>query len=117
LPATVAILLGSAVSLSAEYVLVLKNGRQITVQSYREEGSMIKFPGFGGEIGISRDQIRTINQLETNDPGSLSVIVPERLQGKEAETRETAAPKPRPPRSLRIPRTISKVKQGNTNRN
>lgn len=94
LPATAAILLGSAVSLSAEYVLVLKNGRQITVQSYREEGSMIKFPGFGGEIGISRDQIRTINQLETNEPGGLSVIVPERLQGKEAETRETAAPKP-----------------------
>ena len=37
----------------AQYVLVLKNGRQITVQSYREDGTMIKFNGLGGEIGIA----------------------------------------------------------------
>ncbi len=46
--------------LSADYTLVLKNGRRITVQSYREEGGMIKFYGIGGEIGITRDQIQTI---------------------------------------------------------
>jgi hypothetical protein len=44
----------------AQYVLVLRNGRQITVQSYREEGSMIKFGGLGGEIGLPKDEIKTI---------------------------------------------------------
>lgn len=47
-------------SLFADYTLVLKNGRRITVQSYREEGEMIKFPGLGGEIGITKDQIKSI---------------------------------------------------------
>ncbi|MFQ5683670.1 MAG: hypothetical protein ACE5HC_10415 [Candidatus Binatia bacterium] len=46
--------------LFAAYTLVLKNGRRITVQSYREEGGMIKIYSLGGEIGINRDQIRTI---------------------------------------------------------
>ncbi|MGH7774106.1 MAG: hypothetical protein ACREQA_17925 [Candidatus Binatia bacterium] len=46
--------------LFAEYTLLLKNGRRITVQSYREEGGMIKFYGFGGEIGITKDQIQSI---------------------------------------------------------
>ncbi len=44
----------------ADYTLVLKNGRRITVESYREEGGMIKFRSLGGEIGISRDQIQSI---------------------------------------------------------
>jgi hypothetical protein len=49
-------------AVSAEYVVVLKNGRRITVQSYREEGSVIKFRGLGGEIGISKDQIQSIQK-------------------------------------------------------
>ncbi len=44
----------------AEYALVLKNGRRIVVESYREERGMVKFPGFGGEIGIAKEQIQTI---------------------------------------------------------
>jgi hypothetical protein len=35
----------------AQYVVVLKNGRQLTVQSYREEGSTVKIQGLGGERG------------------------------------------------------------------
>ena len=50
----------------ADYTLVLKNGRRITVQSYREEGRMIKFRGLGGDIGISKDQIQSIQKA---DPG------------------------------------------------
>jgi hypothetical protein len=57
--AVVTLLLWSA-PLSAQYTLVLKNGRRITVQSYREEGGMIKFQGLGGEIGVGRDQIQSI---------------------------------------------------------
>jgi len=54
--------------LHADYTLVLKNGRRITVESYREEGGMIKFRGLGGEIGISREQIQTI--LKAGEPQS-----------------------------------------------
>jgi hypothetical protein len=54
----------------AQYVLVLKNGRQITVQSYREDGAMIRFSGLGGEIGLPKDQIQTIlKSKESNLPG------------------------------------------------
>lgn len=76
LAVTAAVLLGSAVTLSAEYVLVLKNGRQITVQSYREEGSMIKFQGFGGEIGIAKDQLQTIRKIGAEGPLGLNIMGP-----------------------------------------
>lgn len=64
----VALLFGGAAPSSADYTLVLKNGRRITVQSYREDGGMIKFYGIGGEIGISRDQVQSI--LKAGDPQS-----------------------------------------------
>src|SRR5438874_13382368 len=60
----------------AQYVLILKNGRQISVQSYREEGSMIKFSGLGGEIAISKEQVQTIRRAGEGDqlgPPSLAV--------------------------------------------
>jgi len=57
----------------AQYVLVLKNGRQITVQSYREEGSMIKFGGLGGEIGLPKDQVKAILKPGQSDRPGLSM--------------------------------------------
>lgn len=60
IPLGLLVLLVSPGYLFADYTLVLKNGRRIAVESYREEGGMIKFQGLGGEIGISRDQIQTI---------------------------------------------------------
>ena len=53
---------------AADYTLVLKNGQRITVQNYREEGRMIKFDGFGGEIGISKDQIQSIQKADPGEP-------------------------------------------------
>ena len=57
----------------AQYVLVLKNGRQITVQSYREEGSVIKFGGLGGEIGLPKDQIKAIMKAGQADRSGLNI--------------------------------------------
>jgi hypothetical protein len=57
----------------AQHILVLKNGRQITVQSYREEGSMIKFGGLGGEIGLPKDQIKAILKPGQTDRPGLSI--------------------------------------------
>jgi DNA repair exonuclease SbcCD ATPase subunit len=61
---------------SADFTLVLKNGRRITVQSYREEGQMIKFNGLGGEIGISKDQIRSIQKAGGAGPVGLTLSTP-----------------------------------------
>jgi hypothetical protein len=73
----------------ADYTLVLKNGRRIMVQSYREEGGMVKFQGLGGEIGIARDQIRTI--LKDGESDSSDFVVP-----KAGDPRETAGTEPSP---------------------
>jgi hypothetical protein len=62
-----------AVPAGAEYTLVLKNGRRITVQSYREEKGLIKFNGLGGEIGISKEQIQTIRSGDGAAPGDLDM--------------------------------------------
>jgi len=46
--------------LPAQYTVVLKNGRRITAQTYREEGQLIKIYGLGGEIGIPRAEVQSI---------------------------------------------------------
>jgi hypothetical protein len=60
----------------ADYTLILKNGRRITVQSYREEGGMIKFPGLGGEIGIGKDQIQAIRKDGEREKAAFDVSRP-----------------------------------------
>jgi hypothetical protein len=58
---------------AAEYTLILKNGRRITVQNYREEKGVIKFSGLGGEIGISKEQIQAIRQGDAAASGDLDL--------------------------------------------
>lgn len=60
-------------SLMADFTLVLKNGRRITVQSYREEGGMIKFHGLGGEIGIAKEQVQAILKAGERKQQGLSI--------------------------------------------
>ncbi len=75
--ALIATLLGSSpITVLAEYTLILKNGRQITVKNYYEEGPMIKFYGLGGEIGLSKDLIEIIRKSGGDaDPGDRSFNV------------------------------------------
>ncbi len=61
---TFALIFCSANPSSADYVLLLKNGRRLVIQSYRDEGRMIKFYGLGGEIGMSKEQIQSIEPIE-----------------------------------------------------
>src|SRR5262245_32552075 len=58
---------------SADYTIELKNGRRITVQTYREEAGMIKFTGLGGEIGLSKDQVLAIRPANPGDAGSFDI--------------------------------------------
>jgi len=47
-------------SVLADYTIVLKNNRRITVKNYWEESGMVKFRGLGGEIGIGKQQVHSI---------------------------------------------------------
>jgi hypothetical protein len=60
-------------SASANFILTLKNGRRITVQNYREDGSLIKFHGMGGEIGVSKDQIESIRKAGVDEHTDLNL--------------------------------------------
>jgi hypothetical protein len=75
------------------------------VQTYREEGGMIKFFGMGGEIGIARDQVKTILKPgEKEERGMVVVPGVEGIRAAPAEAkpeekegvapRAPAAPKP-----------------------
>lgn len=78
----------------AQHVIVLKNGRQISVQSYRIEGTMIKFTGLGGEIAISKDQIEAIRPAAPADQSTPPSLVLDRLPT--APAKAPAAPESKP---------------------
>lgn len=79
----------------AQYVIVLKNGRQITVQSYREVNGMIKFFGLGGEISISKDQIQTIRRADAIDQTSADNLTIDQLRS--APLPQTSVTTTKPP--------------------
>jgi len=83
----------------AQYLIVLKNGRQIQVQSYREDGPMIKFSGLGGEIAITKDQVQNIrraNESDTKAPGLALDRLPA-TPAAPAQPRQTDQPQARAP--------------------
>jgi hypothetical protein len=75
----------------SDYTIVLKNGRRITVQSYREEGATIKVPALGGELGIPKEQIETISNLAqpTGQEFNISDLP---TSNREAQTVQKTAP-------------------------
>jgi hypothetical protein len=75
----------------ADYSLVLKNGRRITVETYREEGGMIKFYSLGGEIGISKDQIQSIQQADPTAPSLPQVPLQGPASGPEVADRQRSS--------------------------
>ena len=96
LPLVFVVLLCWSGTVLAQYTLVLKNGRRITVQTYREDGGMIKFQGLGGEIGLAKDQVKAI--LKPGEKEERGMVVPG-LEGVRAapaeakpEVKEAAAP-------------------------
>ena len=54
------VVFGSAAPLFADYTLILKNGRTVNVEAYKEEGDMIIFSSYGGEIRIAKDDVQSI---------------------------------------------------------
>lgn len=86
----------------AQYLIVLKNGRQIQVQSYREDGGMIKFSGLGGEIAIGRDQVKSIGRASENAAGSSGLALdrlPATTPAAPASPRPSDQPQARAPQA------------------
>ncbi len=80
-----------AASALADYTIVLKNGRRMTVQSYREDGSTIKVPALGGELGIPKQQIETI--LKSGQTARQGLIISELVSpNRESQSVQKPAP-------------------------
>ncbi len=55
-----AVVFGSAAPLFADYTLILKSGRTVFVETYKEEGGRIIFSSYGGEISIAKEDVQSI---------------------------------------------------------
>ncbi len=84
--------------LFADYKLVLKNGRSITVQRYREEGGKTIVYSLGGELAIAKDQIESIVRVgEGEGKGKVRPDAkqsPVKAAGTRQEKEQVAAPGP-----------------------
>jgi hypothetical protein len=69
------------VILPAQYTVVLKNGRRITAQTYREEGQVIKIYGMGGEIGIPRAEVQSIQRAGEGEGRGLDLRAVDAIEG------------------------------------
>jgi hypothetical protein len=79
-----------AASALGSYTIVLKNGRRMTVQSYREEGRTIKVPALGGELGIPKEQIETILNAEHPNAQGLNISDLATSKGEAQAVQKTA---------------------------
>jgi len=78
---------------SAQYTIVLKNGRRITTQAYREEGPAIRIFGLGGDFTVPREQVQSILRAEEGSGRGLDL----RDTPAAADTTTTSAAKPAGP--------------------
>jgi hypothetical protein len=91
-----ACLIGWCAIADAQYIVVLKNGRQLAVQSYREDGATIRFSGSAGEIAIGKDQVQTIRRAGPSDRSALSNLDQDRPSTPPAATVPSPAAPPAP---------------------
>ncbi len=88
-PLSLALLFSWTGILFANYTIVLKNGRRITVKSYREVDKMIKVRGMGGEFGIAKDQIESI--IDTGANEEKGMVIPDSNRMQPTVTRRKAS--------------------------
>ena len=91
---SVALITAFSLPVSADYVLVLKNGRQITVQSYRDEGKTIKFNSLGGVITLNKDQIQTIRKSGGDQGQETGLPTPTNPPSRADDARQPASDSP-----------------------
>jgi len=75
-----AVFFGLVSLLFADYTLILKNGRTVNVETYKEEGGRIIFSSYGGEISIAKEDVQSIipaiEGLATRPVSPQSEVVP-----------------------------------------
>ena len=71
----------------SSYIIHLKDGREFATDRYYEEGDQIKFKRYGGVIGIQKDLVREIEEIE--DVEELPAEKAEAKQEVPAEKAET----------------------------
>lgn len=54
----------SASVCSGAYLIHLKDGREITTSEYREEGGQIKIHQYGGVVGLSKEDVVSIEEID-----------------------------------------------------
>ena len=69
----------------ASYIIKLKNGRKISVQYYWKESGKIFFHIYGGVVGIRKDQVKEIEEIEDlpDEKAAAKQEAPETTQGTE----------------------------------
>ncbi len=58
-------ILGFANVAEADYLIFLRNGKEIKVRRYEEQGDQIVYKRYGGKISISKTRVEAIKDLNT----------------------------------------------------
>jgi len=95
----------------ADYTIIFKDGRTITVEDYKEEGGMIVLSRYGGQISIAREVVRSIIPAVKGMEAKLSLPPAGEVPGLTAEIdpgkEEAQAPKePAPKEKVLTPEEI-----------
>jgi len=62
-----AVILGVGSVAEADFVIHLRDGKEIVVDQYREEENQIRYKRFGGEIGIPKADVAVIEDRKTGE--------------------------------------------------
>ena len=75
----------------ASYVIHLKDGREFVTDRYWEEGEQIKFKRYGGVIGIQKDLVKGIEEIE-DLPDEKKAAKPKTLAAKVEDIEKSEVP-------------------------
>ena len=73
----------------AAYMIHLKDGRDITTHEYWEEGGQIKIKQYGGVVGISKEDVVSIEEID--DPETIIVKSPPETKPEGADEKSEAS--------------------------
>ncbi len=62
-----AVILGVSSVAEADFVIYLRDGKEIVVDQYREDGDQIRYSRFGGQIGIPKAHVAVIEDRKTGE--------------------------------------------------
>jgi len=76
----------------ASYVIHLKDGREFVTDRYWEEGDQIKFKRYGGAVGIQKDQVKEIEEVEALPEEKEKVAKPEAPLAQVEDVKKSEVP-------------------------